>query len=172
MKVPPTNKKSTFGKFWNNDIDTYTQELNIVIDDFLYDIDITGSLSFNNLSPGQKLTQIYTYIANEINNNSNPTILLIDQPEDQVGNETMLDFSRTIRELTNTKALQVIFVTHNGNVVVNGDSNQIISVTKDENTIKVTNLNLEFGINGDKIINSLDGGKEAIRERMRIYENW
>jgi predicted ATPase len=98
-------------------------------------------------------------------------ILMIDQPEDNISNkriaERLLAYFENIR-----KHKQLIIVTHNPLLVVNLDVDNVIHLTKTNNTIEVKSGCLEDEENGilELISKSLDGGKEMIERRLKIYE--
>lgn len=97
-------------------------------------------------------------------------ILMIDQPEDNISNnriaEKLLKYFHSVR-----KNKQLILVTHNPLLVVNLDADNIISLTKVNNTISVKSGCLEDEENNilDIVADTLDGGKDMIEKRLKIY---
>lgn len=89
------------------------------------------------LSPGQKSSILLNLILDQDSNK----ILIIDQPEDDLDNETI--YSKIVSNIRNLKLRrQIIIVSHNANLVINGDSDKIFVCYKD---------NKEYGIIGDKM---------------------
>ena len=72
-------------------------------------------------SPGQKTAALLAFI---LSYGDEP--LLLDQPEDDLDNELIYDL--IVRQLRETKTKrQVIVVTHNANIVVNGDAEMVFA---------------------------------------------
>lgn len=99
-------------------------------------------------------------------------IFFIDQPEDHISNNNisnkLINYLNAIR---NKK--QIVIVTHNPLLVVNLDAEQVIFVRKNNNKIDVVDGCLEYEDNEINILsliaNNMDGGKESIAKRLRIY---
>lgn len=103
--------------------------------------------------------------------NSNCDVILIDQPEDDISmkriEKYMLEFFNRVRDKK-----QVIFVTHNPLLVVNLDVDNIIYLSKNRgNKIEVQSGCLESSNLIEIVSQSLDGGKEAIERRLKVYGN-
>jgi chromosome segregation protein len=98
-------------------------------------------------------------------------IIIIDQPEDDLDNQTIYDdVIRVLRDLK-TKT-QFIFATHNPNIPVLGDCEQIISCRYENNKISafvgsVDDINIR-----KHIVTIMEGGDEAFEKRKMIYELW
>lgn len=97
-------------------------------------------------------------------------ILMIDQPEDNISNiriaEKLIKYFHDIR-----KNKQLILVTHNPLLVVNLDVDNVIVLNKENNVIRVEAGCLEDEENAilDRVAKTLDGGKEMIEKRLKIY---
>ena len=121
--------------------------------------------NLKNVSPGTRANMLLEYIV--FNETNKP--LLIDQPEDNIDNETIYN------QLTNwfsslKKKRQVIVVTHDANIVVNSDSENVIICSQKSNDIfDYKSGALEFGKTLDEISVLLDGGKRAIERRLLKY---
>ena len=95
--------------------------------------------------------------------------LVIDQPEDELDNrflfETMLP---ALRRLKGRR--QIIFATHNANIVVNGDADQVIQLeaTADRGRVSCSGA-IEDPAVRDAIVRTVDGGDEAFRLRRLKY---
>lgn len=97
-------------------------------------------------------------------------VLMIDQPEDNISNyriaDKLITYFNRIR-----KNKQLILVTHNPLLVVNLDADNILYLKKVNNTINVTSGCLEDEENDilNIVASTLDGGKEMIEKRLKIY---
>lgn len=98
-------------------------------------------------------------------------IIVIDQPEDDLDNQTIYDdVIRVLRDLK-TKT-QFIFATHNPNIPVLGDSEQIISCQYDNKRISTTIGSIDNVDIRKHIVKIMEGGEEAFEKRKMIYELW
>ena len=95
--------------------------------------------------------------------------LVLDQPEDDLDNHHV--YSLIVDKIKEIKQRrQVIVVTHNANIPVNGDAEYVISMSSDthnlkiqaEGTIERTNVKQE-------ICEVMEGGIDAFRTRARRY---
>lgn len=115
------------------------------------------------LSEGQKATALLPLI---LRGSSCP--LIIDQPEDDLDNSFIFHvLVKNILRLKDTR--QLIFVTHNANIPVLGDAEQIV-VMHMEKPSKAGPP--QFGTVEDcklQILDLLEGGKEAFDKRERRY---
>ena len=95
--------------------------------------------------------------------------MLIDQPEDNIDNETI--FNQLTNWFSNLKKKrQVIVVTHDANIVVNSDSENVIICNQTANdTFDYKCGALEYGRTLDDVSMLLDGGREAIERRLLKY---
>ena len=99
-------------------------------------------------------------------------VFLIDQPEDHISNNNiskkLLSYFNSIR---NKK--QIVMVTHNPLLVVNQDVDQVIFVKKVGDKIEIVSGCLEQeGENAnilDIVASNMDGGKDSIEKRLRVY---
>jgi len=99
-------------------------------------------------------------------------ILIIDQPEDDLDNQTIYeDIVKEIRKLKGN--MQFIFVTHNANIPVLGDSEMVIACEcADDRKIKVETGSIDKTCIQEKIIKIMEGGEEAFRNRRKTYDVW
>lgn len=110
------------------------------------------------------------YYKFQTNENDKWDILMIDQPEDNISNnriaEKLLNYFHILR-----KHKQLILVTHNPLLVVNLDVDNVIALNKVNNTINVKSGCLEDEENSilDIVADTLDGGKDMIEKRLKIY---
>ena len=98
-------------------------------------------------------------------------LIIIDQPEDDLDNQTIYnDVIKVLKELKNTS--QFIFATHNPNIPVLGDCEQIVSCKYHSNTIETDLGSIDDETIRKKIVNIMEGGEEAFNNRKIIYELW
>jgi DNA repair exonuclease SbcCD ATPase subunit len=119
------------------------------------------------LSPGERgLVLLIFYLA--LNQGEEP--LIIDQPEDNLDNESVYKkLVPCIREAK--KRRQVIIVTHNPNIAVACDAEQIIhcKIDKSKNEITYSAGSIENEAIRQKIIDVLEGTKPAFDLRSKKY---
>lgn len=114
------------------------------------------------LSTGQKCNAILPILLLE---SERP--LLIDQPEDNLDNEFVHSF--VVENIKRVKEhRQLIFVTHNPNIPVLGDAESVLVVESDGS---YGHLRCAGSVDDCKsdIINLLEGGREAFKERQERY---
>ena len=98
-------------------------------------------------------------------------LIIIDQPEDDLDNQTIYnDVIKVLKELKNSS--QFIFATHNPNIPVLGDCEQIISCKYHSNSIETDLGSIDDETIRKKIVNIMEGGEEAFNNRKMIYELW
>ena len=113
-------------------------------------------------SPGQKTAALLAFI---LSYGDEP--LLLDQPEDDLDNELIYDL--IVRQLRETKSKrQVIVVTHNANIVVNGDAEMVfpLYVVRTETRVKQPASIQEKQVR-EAICNILEGGERAFEQRYK-----
>ena len=127
-----------------------------------------GGKNLNQLSPGEKgllLLVFYLHLDKE------KTPLIIDQPEDNLDNDSIFSvLANCIRQAK--KSRQVILVTHNPNLAVGADAEQILCVSLDKaadykfahelGSIENPRIN-------DVIVKILEGSKPAFVQRRLKY---
>ena len=103
------------------------------------------------------------------------TPFVFDQPEDDLDNEFIMDELRPIfQEIKRYR--QVIIATHNANLAVNADAEQVIVAHNDSEVLSYTSGALEH-TSGDyadpgireNVCRILEGGEEAFRQREKKY---
>ena len=127
-----------------------------------------GGRSLKELSPGERgILLLVFYLA--LNKNEIP--LIIDQPEDNLDNESVFD-KLVPCILEAKKRRQVIIVTHNPNIAIACDAEQIIHCSIDKNTNQITysSGSIEEKEIRKKLINILEGTKPAFLLRELKYE--
>ncbi len=113
-------------------------------------------------SPGQKTATLLAFI---LSYGTEP--LLLDQPEDDLDNELIYNLIvKKIREIKSTR--QVIVITHNANIVVNGDSEMVFPLEIHEGQSIVKNpSSIQDSNTREKICSVLEGGREAFKQRYK-----
>lgn len=127
-----------------------------------------------NTNKGDIAKKSIEYFFNDLVKTSQPNIILIDQPENDVDkNFITTTLSKFIREQKIDK--QIIVTSHDAIVAINSDVNKIIEATiDDDNKFNYISYDLEYV--RDKVLEAtnrvskiLDGGKENIKKRYQIY---
>ncbi len=119
-------------------------------------------------SLGQRASALILFLLSQKEND----ILIIDQPEDDLDNQTI--YEDVIREIKRLKGkMQFIFATHNANIPVLGDSEMLVAcqyIPDDE--IKIECGSIDCQSIQEKIIRIMEGGQEAFDIRKNIYKIW
>ena len=95
--------------------------------------------------------------------------LVIDQPEDELDNRFL--FGAMLPALKRLKGRrQILLATHNANIVVNGDADQVIQLEATANRGHIACAGaIEDARVRDAIVQTVDGGNEAFRLRRLKY---
>jgi len=124
-----------------------------------------GGRPLERLSVGQKGT---VYLCLKLATQAFSQPLIFDQPEDDLDNEfiieELVDIFRSIKQFR-----QVIFVTHNANLVVNADSEQVIVALNDGGILKYASGSLENSNINRAVRRILEGGDAAFLKRELRY---
>jgi type III restriction enzyme len=134
---------------------------------FQYQVRADDFLPFENASPGQQATALLSILLLQ----DGPP-LLIDQPEDDLNMKIINDIVETLWQAKTHR--QVIFTSHNANLVVNGDAEYIIccdyrtTATESGGQIKCTGAIDVPEINRE-IADVMEGGVEAFKLRYQKY---
>lgn len=99
-------------------------------------------------------------------------VLIIDQPEDNISNNNVSrNLVRYLNDIRDKK--QLVFVTHNPLLVVNLDVDNVIFITNDDGVLDINQGCLEYESENINILeliaNNMDGGKESIEKRLKLY---
>lgn len=98
-------------------------------------------------------------------------VILIDQPEDDLDNETL--YSHFIKQLVDRKDLtQFVFATHNPNIPVLGDAEQAIVCRKEGEKFSFDHGSIDDKDIQQRIVTVMEGGEDAFRRRKEIYQLW
>lgn len=120
-------------------------------------------------SIGQKSTALIAFVlAHE-----EKKLFIIDQPEDDLDNHTVAkEIIGRIRQLK--PSTQFVFATHNPNILVLGDSEQVVicQYHDDENRIEFRQGSIDSPDIQQTAINIMEGGQEAFDRRKNVYQLW
>ena len=113
-------------------------------------------------SPGQQAAALLAFI---LGHGQEP--IIIDQPEDDLDNALIYELLvRRLREVKQHR--QVIVVTHNPNIVVNGNAELVVSLKVGEGQ---TRIGCHGGLQDqpvrDEICRVMEGGREALKRRYQ-----
>jgi energy-coupling factor transporter ATP-binding protein EcfA2 len=151
---------------------------------WIYEVDhirLSYGLKYNGvdlekLSPGTKgIVLLILYLGMD---QADTRPLIVDQPDENLDNESIFTLLSTYFKLAK-KRRQIILITHNPNLVVNGDSEQVIVATceRRENgfpyiTYKSGSLENSYGDPPgirENVCRILEGGSDAFRKREQRY---
>ena len=125
-------------------------------------IDGGGYRRLDDLSGGQRVSVLLSLLLET--NDDRP--LVIDQPEDELDNRFL--FETVLPALKRRR--QIVVATHNPNIVVNGDADQVILLEATANRGRVAQAGaIEEPAVRDAIVRTVDGGDEAFRLRRLKY---
>jgi energy-coupling factor transporter ATP-binding protein EcfA2 len=126
--------------------------------------------SLDHLSTGQKATALLLLL---MHRGDGP--LVIDQPEDDLDNRFI--YEDIVPRLRGTKGKrQVIFSSHNANIPVLGDADQIVSLVAEDGSQGVSGRIIDDGLGSidhppvrAMVEELLEGGREAFNTRRYLY---
>jgi ABC-type lipoprotein export system ATPase subunit len=118
------------------------------------------------LSHGQQGT---IYLRIKLAANLFSETIIYDQPEDDLDNDfIMSDLVSIFKKIK--KYRQVIIVSHNANLVVNADSEQVIIANNKDGILSYISGSLENPLINEQICKILEGGKSAFLNREQKYQ--
>jgi hypothetical protein len=135
-----------------------------------------NGVELEKLSPGTKgIVLLILYLGIDIDD-SRP--LIVDQPDENLDNESIYALlTAYFKEAKNRR--QIILITHNPNLVVNGDSEQVIIATAERRANGLPHIVYNAGAlentmedgSGirEHVCRILEGGTDAFRKRERRY---
>ncbi|MBY6138511.1 AAA family ATPase [Leisingera daeponensis] len=95
--------------------------------------------------------------------------LLVDQPEGDLDNKIVSDLAEKLHDAKKNR--QIIFASHNANIVVNGSSELVLGLDVSQNAKR--DVTCEGAIDTkevcDKITEIMEGGPQAFRDRKEKY---
>lgn len=99
-------------------------------------------------------------------------VFLIDQPEDDLDNETI--FRHVVEPLLKVKSRsQFIIATHNPNIPVLGDA-ELVHACREEGKGSYLHASgsLDSSTTREAIVSIMEGGAQAFEQRQKIYSQW
>ena len=130
------------------------------------------ALDFQKASPGQQASALLELLLHQ-----SAGTLIIDQPEDDLDNRIMMKIVHLIR--TSKSRRQLIFTTHNPNIVVNGDADKVVVLKTSEpfDGSERNSARIELDVDGAietpairaAVTRIMEGGEEAFDLRRRKY---
>lgn len=160
-------------KFHNNAslsklLSEYTVEISSLFNE-RYDILNSENESIIAKSPGGRAIMLMEIILEKVEhiNDDKLNILFIDQPEDQLDNKNIYD--KIVTKVRKSKYLnrniQIFFISHNANISITSDSENIIIANKENNGFKYIGGGLEGDTHVKSIADILEGGLDALEQR-------
>ncbi|SFS72590.1 hypothetical protein [Paenibacillus sp. 453mf] len=120
--------------------------------------------SLSTASAGQKTSAILTFL---LSYGTSP--LILDQPEDDLDNQLIHDLI-VDRLLKCKQSRQVIVITHNANIPVNGDAEWVVSLDSDTREMSIFKSGSVDDLNiRKKICDVMEGGEKAFTLRALRY---
>ena len=121
----------------------------------------------NSFSLGEKASALISFLLSQANND----LIIIDQPEDDLDNQSL--YENIIKSISKVKnKTQFIFATHNANIPVLGDCEQVIRCRFEDGTVTVNTGGIDHKQAQKDIISIMEGGDEAFKKRNEIYRIW
>jgi len=131
-----------------------------------YIIEYQGK-ELKNHSLGQRASALILFILSQGDND----VIIIDQPEDDLDNQTI--YQDVIKMIRSIKCkTQFILATHNPNIPVLGDADQVLACSFTGDEVIVDTGSIDKANIQKSIVNVMEGGKEAINRRKEIYTLW
>ena len=135
-----------------------------------------NGVDLEKLSPGTKgIVLLILYLGIDVDD-TRP--LIVDQPDENLDNESIYALLTSYFKTAKNRR-QIILITHNPNLVVNADSEQVIVATAErrENGLPriaysagaLENTNGNSGGIREQVCRILEGGREAFQKRERRY---
>ncbi|MCJ2044139.1 AAA family ATPase [Methylobacterium sp. J-078] len=129
-------------------------------------------IPFERASPGQQASALLELLLRQT-----AGTLIVDQPEDDLDNRVIMHIVNRIK--TSKAARQIIFATHNANLVVNGDADKVVTMvaTVPEDRAPAGTGRIKVLVDGaidtpavrDAVTDIMEGGQAAFDLRARKY---
>ena len=129
-------------------------------------------IDFAKASPGQQASALLRLLLRQT-----AGTLIIDQPEDDLDNSVLMDIVELVRRSKTSR--QLIFTTHNPNLVVNGDADKVVTMVATAAEDHAPSDAARIGIESDGAIETpvvrqtitriMEGGLKAFDLRARKY---
>jgi len=127
-----------------------------------------NGIAIDDLSLGQRATALLQLLMSL----ENHPVFIIDQPEDDLDNETL--FKEVVGPLlSRKKRSQFIIATHNPNIPVLGDAELVHACREtDIGKYEHDSGSLDASHTRQAIVSIMEGGARAFEQRQRIYSQW
>ncbi len=134
-------------------------------------IDGGKGIPFAKASPGQQASALLELLLSQ-----SAGTLIIDQPEDDLDNKIIMKIVSLIRRSKDRR--QLLFSTHNPNIVVNGDADKVVALKSGESeqdnaTVPRIQIDVDGAIETPDIRTAItaimEGGRDAFDLRTRKY---
>ena len=172
-----------FGELWLNrdklpgiisgSAETFSEYLKQQIESLIaWQIPNTYSIEFRGKpleqhSLGQRASALMLFVLNQQDND----VVIIDQPEDDLDNQTIYDdVIKIIRAMK--PRTQFIFATHNANIPVLGDAENVCACEYSDGKIQAAGGGVDAPLVQQHIISVMEGGREAFERRREVYGSW
>lgn len=172
-----------FGELWlnrdklpgiiNNSAETFSAYLEQQIESLIvWQIPNTYAIEFRGKpleqhSLGQRASALMLFVLNQQDND----VVIIDQPEDDLDNQTIYDdVIKIIRAMK--PRTQFIFATHNANIPVLGDAENVCACEYSDGKIQAAGGGVDAPLVQQHIISVMEGGREAFERRREVYGSW
>lgn len=154
-------------------VDKYVSDFYNNYQEVCYDIiDERGSIMKK--SAGEKANIIIGIIFNLIEDysrNGTPCVVILDQPEDNLDNKGI--HSGVVEKIRNLKINnilpQLICVSHNANISITADSENIILANKHDSKCSYFSSGIEDSDFINEVCNTLEGGTDALKKRSSKF---
>lgn len=123
----------------------------------------------NEISLGQKVVAILTFIFEYGKHFNDNTPLIIDQPEDNLDNQYIYkNLVNSLKQIKNNR--QIIVVTHSSTIVTNADAEQVIVLDSNSQNGWIEKKGYpDHDVVTRHIINYLEGGEESFKHKIGMY---
>lgn len=153
------------------DSDNFSMEFNINAKEEVGNQSKINMKNVKELSLGQKVVAILTFIINYGRYSNDQTPLIIDQPEDNLDNQYIYKtLVKSLQKIKNER--QVIIVTHNSTLVTNAGAEQVVVLDSPDGF--KSGLKAQGYSNNriimEHIVNYLEGGPKAFSKKMKDYK--
>lgn len=118
-------------------------------------------------SLGQRASALMLFVLNQQDND----VVIIDQPEDDLDNQTIYDDVIKVIRMMKPQT-QFIFATHNANIPVLGDAENVHACVYKEGKIQSCGGGIDARAIQQQIIAVMEGGREAFERRRAVYGSW
>lgn len=118
-------------------------------------------------SLGQRASALILFVLSQKEHD----VVIIDQPEDDLDNQTIYeDVIKLIHRLK--PETQFVFATHNANIPVLGDAEQVVACEYQDDKIQTVSGSIDCSSIQQGIVGIMEGGAEAFEKRRQVYEAW